>query len=146
MAELHWDKTAALAETAGDEALLEELLSLFREAAAEDLDRMRQAVTVGDSATAMAAAHSLKGAAASLGLESIRRLAEAVEQAGPSGDIASARQTLPILADLLDQLAALLLESPHWKKRKAVPGPDRPDTASRVNGGPAQGPATVTAE
>lgn len=107
MAELHWDKTAALAETAGDEALLEELLSLFREAAAEDLDRMRQAVTAGDSATAMAAAHSLKGAAASLGLESIRRLAEAVEQAGPSGAIASARQTLPILADLLDQLAAL---------------------------------------
>ena len=105
MAELHWDKTAALAETAGDEALLEELLTLFR--AAEDLDRMRQAVAVGDSATAMAAAHSLKGAAASLGLESIRRLAEAVEQAGPSGAIASARQTLPILADLLDQLAAL---------------------------------------
>ena len=107
MAELHWDKIAALAETAGDEALLEELLSLFREAAAEDLDRIRQAVAVGDSATAMAAAHSLKGAAASLGLESIRRLAEAVELAGPSGDIATARETLPILADLLDQLAAL---------------------------------------
>ena len=107
MAELHWDKIAALAETAGDEALLEELLSLFREAAAEDLDRMRQAVTAGDSATAMAAAHSLKGAAASLGLESIRRLAEAVEQAGPSGAIATARETLPILADLLDQLGAL---------------------------------------
>ena len=59
------------------------------------------------AATAMAAAHSLKGAAASLGLESIRRLAEAVELAGPSGAIAAARQTLPILADLLDQLAAL---------------------------------------
>ena len=107
MAELHWDKTAALAETAGDEALLEELLSLFRAAAAEDLEQMRQAVTAGDVAATMAAAHSLKGAAASLGLESIRRLAEAVEQAGPSGDIATARETLPILADLLDQLAAL---------------------------------------
>ena len=107
MAELHWDKTAALAETAGDEALLEELLTLFREAAAEDLDRMRQAVTVGDSATAMAAAHSLKGAAASLGIESIRSLAETVEQAGAASVPAAARQTLPILADLLDQLAAL---------------------------------------
>ena len=146
MAELHWDKTAALAETAGDEALLEELLTLFQQAAAEDLDRIRQAVAVGDSATVMAAAHSLKGAAASLGLESIRRLAEAVELAGPSGAIAAARQTLPLLADLLDQLAALRLESLHRKKRKAVPGPDRPETASRVNGGPAQGPATVTAE
>ena len=107
MAELHWDKATALVETAGDEALLEELLSLFRAAAAEDLEQMRQAVTAGDVAATMAAAHSLKGAAASLGLESIRRLAEAVEQAGPSGDIATARETLPILADLLDQLAAL---------------------------------------
>ena len=34
MAELHWDKTAALAETAGDEALLGELLTLFQQAAA----------------------------------------------------------------------------------------------------------------
>ena len=107
MAELHWDKATALVETAGDEALLEELLSLFRAAAAEDLEQMRQAVTAGDVAATMAAAHSLKGAAASLGLESIRRLAEAVEQAGPSGDIATARETLPILADLLDQLATL---------------------------------------
>ena len=39
MAELHWDKATALVETAGDEALLEELLSLFRAAAAEDLER-----------------------------------------------------------------------------------------------------------
>ena len=107
MAELHWDKTAALAETAGDKALLEELLTLFQQAAAEDLDRMRQAVAAGDSATALAAAHSLKGAAASLGIESIRRLAEAVEQAGQASAIAAARQALPTLRDLLDQVAAL---------------------------------------
>lgn len=107
MAELHWDKTAALAETAGDEALLEELLTLFQQAAAEDLDRIRQAVSVGDSATAVAAAHSLKGAAASLGIESMRRLAEAVEQAGQASAITAARQALPTLSDLLDQLAAL---------------------------------------
>ena len=107
MAELHWDKATALVETAGDEALLEELLSLFRAAAAEDLEQMRQAVTAGDVAATMAAAHSLKGAAASLGIESIRSLAETVEQAGAASVPAAARQTLPILADLLDQLAAL---------------------------------------
>jgi HPt (histidine-containing phosphotransfer) domain-containing protein len=107
VAELHWDKATALAETAGDEALLEELLSLFREAAAEDLERMRQAVAAGDSAAALTAAHSLKGAAASLGIESIRSLAETVEQTGHSSALATARETLPILADLLDQLAAL---------------------------------------
>ena len=107
MAELHWDKATALVETAGDEALLEELLSLFRAAAAEDLEQMRQAVTAGDVAATMAAAHSLKGAAASLGIESIRSLAETVEQAGSASAPAAAREALPVLADLLDQLAAL---------------------------------------
>ena len=107
MAELHWDKATALVETAGDEALLEELLSLFRAAAAEDLEQMRQAVTAGDVAATMAAAHSLKGAAASLGIESIRSLAETVEQAGAASVPAAARKALPVLADLLDQLAAL---------------------------------------
>ena len=107
MAELHWDKATALVETAGDEALLEELLSLFRAAAAGDLEQMRQAVTAGDVAATMAAAHSLKGAAASLGIESIRSLAETVEQAGAASVPAAARKALPVLADLLDQLAAL---------------------------------------
>ena len=68
---------------------------------------MRQAVTAGDVAATMAAAHSLKGAAASLGIESMRSLAEAVEQAGHAGSMTTARDTLPILADLLDQLGAL---------------------------------------
>ena len=102
MAELHWDKATALVETACDEALLEELLSLFRAAAAEDLEQMRQAVTAGDVAATMAAAHSLKGAAASLGIESIRSLAETVEQAGAASVPAAARKALPVLADLLD--------------------------------------------
>ena len=60
-----------------------------------------------DSAAAVAAAHSLKGAAASLGIESIRSLAETVEQAGAASVPAAARKALPVLADLLDQLAAL---------------------------------------
>jgi HPt (histidine-containing phosphotransfer) domain-containing protein len=107
MAELYWDKTAALAETAGDEALLEELLTLFQQAAAADIDQLSGAVAAADGAVAVAAAHSLKGAAASLGIESMRRLAEAVEQAGQASAIAAARQALPTLRDLLDQLTAL---------------------------------------
>lgn len=107
MAELQWDRTAAQAETAGDEALLEELLTLFREVAVEDLDLLRQAVAVDDGATAVAAAHSLKGAAASLGIESICSLAEAVERSGQAGAIPIARETLPLLTDLLIQLNAL---------------------------------------
>ncbi|MDX9833649.1 MAG: Hpt domain-containing protein [Desulfobulbus sp.] len=107
MAELQWDRTAAQADTAGDATLLEELLILFREAAATDLDLLRQAVAEEDGAAAVAAAHSLKGAAASLGVESISSLAEAVERSGPTGAIPIARKTLPLLADLLIQLNAL---------------------------------------
>ena len=106
MAELEWDRIMALEQTGGDEALLAELLDLFRESAAANLDELRRAVAADKATAAAEAAHSLKGAAASLGLESIRRLAEAVEHAGRTGSLSVARASLPDLADLLTQLNA----------------------------------------
>ncbi len=92
----------------------------------------------------MAAAHSLKGSAASLGIESIRSLAETVEQAGHTAAIAAGRQALPVL-NLLDQLAALG-GTPCTEKRRRYPNLTGSGYRLKANGGPAQGVVTVTAE
>ena len=90
MADLQWNKDFALEQTAGDEELLAELLTLFRESSAQDLEQLRQAVATDNAAQVVTAAHSLKGASASLGLEGIRQLALAMESNGRAGSSAAA--------------------------------------------------------
>lgn len=104
MADLQWNKAFALEQTAGDEELLEELLVLFRDSSASDLEQLRQAVITGDAAGVMRAAHSLKGAAASLGIEGIRQVAMAMEIDGRNNSVAVAREKLTTMTELLDQL------------------------------------------
>lgn len=104
MADLQWNKAFALEQTAGDEELLEELLILFKDSSASDLDHLQQAVTAGDSAGVLRAAHSLKGASASLGIEGIRQLAAAMETDARDDSVAIARENLTVLEELLGQL------------------------------------------
>jgi HPt (histidine-containing phosphotransfer) domain-containing protein len=107
MADLQWDKSFALEQTTGDEELLEELLTLFRDASAQDYIQLQQAVADNDAATVARAAHSLKGAAASLGIEGIRRLAAEMEKDGQQNSVAVAREKLALMGELLEQLKHL---------------------------------------
>ncbi|MGI6655497.1 MAG: Hpt domain-containing protein [Desulfobulbus sp.] len=107
MADLQWNKTFALEQTGGDQELLDELLELFRDSSAADLAQLRQAVAADDAAGVVRAAHAIKGAAASLGLESVRDLAQAMESDGRQGSVAVARTHLEHLAELLAQVNAL---------------------------------------
>ncbi|ADW17956.1 Hpt domain protein [Desulfobulbus propionicus DSM 2032] len=104
MADLHWNKAFALEQTAGDEELLEELLLLFKDSSASDLEQLRRAVGAGDAEEVVRAAHSLKGAAASLGIEGIRQLAMTMETDARQGSLAVAQEKLSLMAELLDQL------------------------------------------
>jgi HPt (histidine-containing phosphotransfer) domain-containing protein len=104
MADLLWNKAFALEQTAGDEELLEELLTLFRESSASDLELLRQAVAAGDAAGVARAAHSLKGASASLGIEGIRQTAADMEADGRLDSMAVAREKLPVMVELISQL------------------------------------------
>lgn len=107
MSDLQWNKAFALEQTAGDEELLEELLVLFKDSSAADYAQLQQAVTNGNADGVMRAAHSLKGAAASLGIEGIRQLAYKIETDGRNGSIEVAREQLTAMGDLLTQLQAL---------------------------------------
>ena len=107
MADLQWNKAFALEQTAGDEELLEELLVLFKDSSASDLEQLRQAIASNDAAEVVRAAHSLKGASASLGIEGIRRLATAMETDGRNNSVTVAKDNLAILTELLDQLKNL---------------------------------------
>ena len=101
MADLQWNRDFALEQTAGDEDLLAELLTLFRGSSAQDLGQLRQAVASDDAAGVATSAHSLKGAAASLGLEGIRQLAMAMENDGRNGSTVVAKDKLAAMAELL---------------------------------------------
>jgi HPt (histidine-containing phosphotransfer) domain-containing protein len=107
MADLQWNKAFALEQTAGDEELLEELLVLFRDSSISDYAQLQQAVAASDTAGVMRAAHSLKGAAASLGFEGVRQLAHAMELDGRNNSVAVARENLTAMGELLEQLKNL---------------------------------------
>lgn len=107
MADLLWNKAFAMEQTADDQELLTELLELFRDSAAADLELLRQAVAANDPAGVVRAAHSLKGASASLGIEGIRQLVMAMETDGRDNSVAMARDHLAVLTELISQLDSL---------------------------------------
>jgi histidine phosphotransfer protein HptB len=107
MADLQWNKAFALEQTAGDEELLEELLVLFRDSSVADYSQLQEAVAANDAASVVRAAHSLKGASASLGIEGIRQLAFVMETDGRNNSVAVAKEKLSEMAELLAQLKNL---------------------------------------
>jgi len=107
MSDLQWNREFALEQTAGDEELLAELLSLFNDSSGGDYEKLCQAAETGDAAGVVAAAHSLKGASASLGLEGIRVLALEIETAAREGSVACALEKKAELAELLNAVKEL---------------------------------------
>ena len=107
MSELWWDRNFALEQAGDDEEILAELLELFRQSARADLDKIKAGAADKNPVAMGEAAHSIKGAAASLGVEAVRVVAHEVEKAGRGGDLAGALQSLPALEQLLRQLESM---------------------------------------
>ena len=72
--DLNWDMEFALEQAADDAELFRELLEIFKQACSDDLVSIRGGLDSGDPKRIYAAAHSMKGAAASLGMVRIRDL------------------------------------------------------------------------
>ena len=104
MADLQWNKAFALEQTAGDEELLEELMTLFKDSSSSDLEQLRGAINANDVQAVIRAAHSLKGASASLGIEGIRSLASAMESDARNGSLAVAREKIGEMSALLERV------------------------------------------
>ncbi len=107
MTDLQWDRKFALEQAGGDEEILAELLELFRHSARADLEKIKDGVAKNDPVAMGEAAHSIKGAAASLGVEAVRRVAYEIEKAGRGGDLSGASQQVPSLEELLCQLESM---------------------------------------
>jgi len=107
MSGLRWNKAFALEQTADDSELLQELINIFKESCTSDCALIRAGIVRRDGGQIASAAHSIKGAAASLGIEAIRDVALAIEKDGKEGKIDDAVQRFPDLETLLTELKKL---------------------------------------
>ncbi|MBI5556070.1 MAG: Hpt domain-containing protein [Deltaproteobacteria bacterium] len=108
MVDFKWDRDFALEQASDDEELLQELIDLFHSSSAGDLARIKEGAIQEDPVAMGDAAHSIKGAAASLGIEGIKCVAADLERAGRLGDLDGAKALLPDLESLLKQFQASL--------------------------------------
>ncbi|MDO9042024.1 MAG: Hpt domain-containing protein [Desulfocapsaceae bacterium] len=107
MNDLCWNKEFAMGQVDNDEELLQELIAIFKDSSISDMAILTQAVEKGDPVEARGASHSIKGAAASLGLEAIRDVAMVIEKDCREGSLTVAREKLSNLETLLAQMREL---------------------------------------
>lgn len=84
-----------------------EIIEVFIRTGRSDLARLEEAINSGDAGAAAAAAHSIKGAAASLGLMGIYSRARAIEERARSGSATGIQEGLQAIAEDLDQIVEL---------------------------------------
>ena len=104
---LKWNKKYALEQAADDAELLEELLEIFKDSFQSDLHFLEQGLAEKSAGKIMAAAHSIKGAAASLGILGISELAMQIENDSRGGGLDLARENIEVLQALLQELKTL---------------------------------------
>ncbi len=104
MDRLRWDREFALEQAAEDTELLEELIEIFKKSCKSDFETIEKGIAAGESERVSAAAHSIKGAAASLGIEAIRDIALAIESDSRQGSLETAQERYRELEDLLQLL------------------------------------------
>lgn len=107
MSGLKWDRQFALEQAADDEELLQELIEIFKKSCSDDYKSMQISIDEKDHTKACAAAHSIKGAAASLGIIGIRDIASEIELDSRAGSLAAAQNRIAELNELLQQLQNL---------------------------------------
>ena len=105
MEALQWDRAFALEQAGDDEEMLAELLDLLCTSSDDDLAKIKVAMAAGDAKGMGDAAHSIKGAAASLGIEQLATLAQTMEMAGRSGDLDGAIMLVAPLEAMVAELA-----------------------------------------
>ena len=101
--DLDWD--AALAATAGDRELLQDVARAFLEEYPVVLRQLQAAIADRDAATAQRAAHTIKGAMRTFGAGSVFELARDLEEMGHRGDLESAEQSFDSLKKKLESVA-----------------------------------------
>ena len=98
-----------LAENLGlEEEEYLELLELFVETTASNLDRLQSGLAEGDSGEVSEAAHTIKGSSANLGLKEIAESAKGIEERARQNDLKGAADAVEIIRGACEQLVAEL--------------------------------------
>ena len=118
------DATTGLANALGRPELYLSLLRRFANNQHDCVDRIRTHLAQGDKAAALLLAHTLKGTAAQIGDDTIRTLAERLEQAIDRG------QPETTLAPMEAELAAALTQRLDTLARHLPPAPEEPAPAT----------------
>jgi HPt (histidine-containing phosphotransfer) domain-containing protein len=98
------DRVAAVRSMGGDESMFETFIDLFIEDSANQIAVMEDAIAEDDAERLERAAHSLKGAAATMHAERIREVADRLEMMSHDKAISDAGA---VLTCLLHELSAL---------------------------------------
>jgi PAS domain S-box-containing protein len=102
------DRTMALARVDGDENLLSDLARLFCEESPRMMAAVKEAAGARDAERLQRAAHSLKGAVATLAAQKAFEAALRLERLGRAGDMAEVDKAYALLELQVDRLRAVL--------------------------------------
>jgi len=103
-----FDRQEFLGRMMGDEALAREVIEGFLADVPRRLEALRRSFDGGDAQAVAREAHSIKGAAANVGAESLRQAASQVETAGRAGEFEAVRRLAPELAACFDAVRLLV--------------------------------------
>jgi signal transduction histidine kinase/HPt (histidine-containing phosphotransfer) domain-containing protein/ActR/RegA family two-component response regulator len=101
-------RPAFLSGLGDDVELARKLVDIFLEQSPALMSRVREAIEAEDAGALHRAAHALKGTISNFPAGPARSVAARMETLGRDGDVAGARETLPMLERELDRFRALL--------------------------------------
>jgi two-component system, sensor histidine kinase and response regulator len=136
------DRSALLARVGGNEALLQDLLAVFRDDSTRLLNELRQAHAAGDAAAVQQAAHTLKGMVGFFDMPAALEAAVQLETLGRQGDLAGAANLLLALEREIERIgtASATLE------RLPPPAPAHADAPPDRDAGSSSAPANALDE
>ena len=106
-----FDRASLLNRLMGDEELARTVLEGFLEDLPRQISELEGLLVAGDVIDSQNRAHTIKGAAASVGGEALRMTATAMEQMARDGDLENMRRLLPELKEREAGLARAMRES-----------------------------------
>lgn len=101
-----FDQAGLLSRLGGREDLLERFVGMFLKGVTERFEQLRRSVTDNDGESLKNLAHSIKGMAANIGAERVRKLVERLEDQGCNDTVAVAETFLPELKQELESFRA----------------------------------------
>jgi len=107
---LIFDKAALLGRLMDDEHILRKVLAIFLDHMPRQIEDLQRLLETGDLAAVARQAHSIKGAAANLGGDSLSAAALDAEHAATRGDLTAARESMAQLQADFAQLKRVMTE------------------------------------